>query len=331
MAMKRRYVVALITVLSICVIIALCWEKTRKNRAEPLTKNITTTHNSPQAMPKDEEISTKLLSKEVHTKIYSEPNKSHATTTLSPDKDEGILMLEQLDSPIVRHDKLAVRIALEKLNRPDLENKPSGSEIRKARQKELQIPDAELAAFSTEELLNKNTLSSLSLPILIFPCADGGLSRYAASYNGVNAFLKRPDAAKVLVKKYKEASNLVSEVEQDMRLVFRFVIMDVLMSSEQVISQLSTSRQQEEAIALIIKSIDAQARYDATLPEPAYGESTLEYSALAIAKYLEALQDAKYLQWLTQKRETGLFTKRLASTDEAKEIISMGRKYVEKY
>ena len=332
MAMKRWYAIALITVLTACIIVALYWKKPGENKIELPNKNISVTNNSSQA--RDEEISTKPkpLSEDSHTKTSSEPNQSHTASTLSLDKDEELLLLEQPGSSISHQDMMAVRIAMEKSDRPDLRNKPSPSERRRELHKKLQIPDAELLTLSTKDLLNKVNVSSMTVPMFIFPCADGGLSRYAASYNGVNAFLNRPDAAKVLLKKYKDAPNLVSEIDPKTgEGIFRFAIMDVLMSSKQVISQLATSEQKEEAIALIIKSIDAQAQYDASLPEPAYGESTLEYSGLAIAKYLEALQDAEYLQWFAPKRDTDLFTKYLPSTSQAKEIISMGRKYVEKY
>ena len=222
------------------------------------------------------------------------------------------------------------RVAMEKINRPDLKDKPSGPERIRAHHETLQIPDEELTKLSTEELVDKVTSSSLFVMMIAFPEPDGGLSRYAKSYNGVKEFLERTDAAKVLLQTYRTLSKQVSEVERDNMYTFRFAIMEVLMSSEQVMNQLNDDGQREELIAAIIKSLDARAQYDISQPEPVYGEATLRYSALAIARYLDLLGDPQYKNWYVQKRETGLFVKRAAKYAESKEIVNMARKFVQK-
>jgi hypothetical protein len=230
---------------------------------------------------------------------------------------------------IVRHDMSGVRIALEKSNRPDLVGQPSGPERIRAHHQTLQIPEEQLPNLSTKELADKITSSSLFIMMIVFPDADGGLQRYAQSYNGVRVLLQRPDAAKTLLETYKTLSQQVSEVERNPTLLFGFTILEVLLSSEQVSSQIHDVKQRQQLVSAIVKSLDARARYDALQPEPVYGQATLEYSALAVARYLTDLNDAAYQKWYDARRESGLFVDRAATYEEAQEIIGMGRKYLQ--
>ena len=74
------------------------------------------------------------------------------------------------------------------------------------------------------------------------------------------------------------------------------------------------------------RSLDARSQYDASQPEPVYGEAMLGYSALAIVRYLETLNGPEYKEWITKKPK--LFVDRHATYEEAQEIVAMGRKYV---
>lgn len=327
---KRRNIITLITVLSVCIGIYILtgsvWPRAVRDKITSPDRDVRTAHGNLQTMPTNRETNAKLLSGDISRKMFTEPNRSATTTAASVDKGREILEFET-PSPIVRHDMSAVRIALEKSNRPDLVGKPSGPERIRAHHKTLQIPDEELTKLSTEELVDKVTSSSFFVMMIVSPEADGGLSRFAESYNGVKEFLERPDAAKVLLQTYRTLSKQVSEVERDIMYTFRFPIMEVLMSSEQVMNQLNDDRPRKELIATIIKSLDARAQYDISQPELVYGESTLEYSALAIGRYLDLVGDPQYKNWYVQKRETGLFVKRAAKYAESKEIVSMARKY----
>jgi hypothetical protein len=137
------------------------------------------------------------------------------------------------------------RVAMEKINRPDLKDKTSGPERIRAHHKTLQIPDEELARLSSEELLDKITHTSLFIMAIMNPEPDDGLARFARSYNGVNAFLERPDAGKVLLAQYEKLTNEVSQgvQEKDGAFVFRFTIMETLMSSDRVINQMNAPEQ----------------------------------------------------------------------------------------
>jgi len=331
MSSKKRNIITLIIVLSVCISIYILtdldWLRTVRDKTASPEKDVGTAHGNSQIMPANRETNAKLLSGDIPHEMFTEPNRSATTMAASADKGGEMSEIE-IPSPLVRHDISAVRIALEKSNRPDLIGKPSGPERIRAHHKTLQIPDEELTKLSTEELVDKVTSSSLFVMMIVFPDADGGLSRYAKSYNGVKEFLERPDAAKVLLQTYKTLSKQVSEVERDNMYTFRFAIMEVLMSSEQVMNQLNDDGQREELIAAIIKSLDARAQYNISQPEPVYGESTLGYSALAIAKYLDLLGNTQYKNWYVQKRETGLFVKRAAKYAESKEIVSMAREYL---
>ncbi len=324
---KRRNIITLITVLSVCIGIYILtgsgWPRAVRDKTASPDKDVKTAHDNIQTMPANRETNAKLLSSDISREMFTEPNRS----ATAKDKGGEILKFET-PSPVVRHDMSAVRIALEKSNRPDLEGKPSGPERIRAHHKTLQIPDEELKKLSTEELVDKVSSSPLFVMMIAFPYADGGLSRYAESYNGVKEFLERPDAAKALLQTYRTLSKQVSEVERDSMYTLRFPIMEVLMSSEQVMNQLNDDGQRKGLIAAIIKSLDARAQYDISQPELVYGESTLEYSALAIARYLDLLGDPQYKNWYVQKRETGLFVKRAANYAESKEIVSMARKYL---
>ena len=220
------------------------------------------------------------------------------------------------------------RVAMEKINRPDLKDKPSGPERIRAHHKTLQIPDDELASLSTEELLDKITHTSLFIMVIMHPEPDESLARFARSYNGVNAFLERPDAGKVLLEQYEKLTNEVSQSvqEKDSAFVFRFTIMEVLMSSDRVINQMNDPEQRMRLIASIVNALDVQVQYDASQPEPVYGEATLGHSALAVAKYLEASGDPEFKKWYAEKRKTGLF----ASYEESKAVVTIARKFVQK-
>lgn len=222
--------------------------------------------------------------------------------------------------------KLAARIALEKSNRPDLKNKLSGPERIKAHHKTLQISDEDLVTLSTDDILDKVTSSSLAVMMLVEPDPDAGLKRYAGSFNGVNAFLGRPDAAKVLLNQYARLCEQLTKTVREKN-VFCFTIMEVLMSSNQIMDQRKDTAKRKNVVSSIIKCLDAREEYDSSQPEPVYGKAMLGYSTLAIAKYLEVLGYPEYRQWYAQKRETGLFVRRRATRGESEEIISMARKY----
>ena len=225
--------------------------------------------------------------------------------------------------------RVAREVAREKAGNPDLKDKPSGPERIRAHHETLQIPEGELASLSTEELLDKITRTPLFVMVITHPHPepDGGLARFARSYNGVKAFLERPDAGKVLLEQYEKLTNEVFQgvQEKDILFVFRFTIMELLMSSDQVINQLYDPQQRTKVVASIVSALDVQARYDASQPEPVYGEDTLGHTALAAAKYLEALGDPEFKKWYAEKRKADLF----ASYEESKEVISIARKYVQ--
>ena len=329
MPTKRQKLLTLVALVSvgICIFVltALRWPRTARNRVASPDEQVWTDHNAPPASFANGEAKAALSSGQVPHAISTEQDGTLATGPVFTQSGQALSEVE-LPSNVARHDVMAVRVALEKSNRPDLVDKPSGPERIRAHHQTLQIPDDALANLSTEELVDEITSSTLFVMMIAFPDADGGLDRYARSFNGVTEFLSRPDAAEAVLNAYRTRSKHVSDVEEDPMFVACFTIMEVLLSSQQVRNQVGDAKKQLQVVASIVESLDARAHYDSMQPEPVYGEATLEYSALAIARYLEALDDPDYRKWYTAKRETGLFVERLASYQEAKEIVSIGRK-----
>ncbi len=258
--------------------------------------------------------------------------------------------------PLPEHNPMAVRIALEKAKRPDLKNKPSGPERIKAHHKTLQIPEEELATLPTDRLLEKVVSTPMVVHMMLEPYPDGGLRAFARTFNGVEAFLNRPDAAEVLRREYGRLSDVIAaartpdpfyaKTEQLMaasarepllqhvreapweKRPFSFTVMEVLMTSEQVMSQWKDANQRTQAVSSILKSLDARERFDSIQPHPVYGKPVREYSAVALAKYLEVLRVPEYSRWYAPKQAEGLFVDRSVTPAESEEIISMARAHI---
>ena len=191
------------------------------------------------------------------------------------------------------------------------------------------VPDDELSELTTPELVEQVTSTPLFIMMIMYPQPDGGLESFTKSFNGAETLLGRQDAAKTILAQYKKLYEQISERAYEERFTFRFTIMEVLLSSDKMIEQLYDPELRREVITSIIMSLDARELYDKSQPEPVYGKATLEYSALAVAKYLDCLNSSKYQEWFSQKSETGLFTQRNLSYEESEEVINIGRDYIQ--
>ena len=319
--MEKRNSVILIVALSVSVLILATVALLLKQRQK---HEIWNQHDNLQVNTAKIETSEKQHLPEMAIASNTSPIQRY---TLQND-DKELTEIEHL-TPLVQHDILKVREALEKFKRPDLKYLPSGPERIAAHHKTLQIPGEELATLPTKALVDKVAASSLFVMMIVYPDADGGLERYAQSFNGVKVLLGRPDAAKVILEEYNQICDQISERALEQQFTWRFPIMEVLLSSKEMIKQLTDVALREQVIISIIKSVEARAKYDISQTEPVYGEATIEYSALAIANYLDSLNSSKYQHWFSQKRNTGLFTERALTYKESREVIDIGAEYVQ--
>ena len=233
-------------------------------------------------------------------------------------------------------EMLATRIALQRINRPDLVHGPSARERTIAHQARMQIPENELPLLSTEELVDKVAGSSFFLMVVMDPLPDGGLDNFSRSYNGVKALLARKGAGKALLDEYLRMTKRVPEGQKEndpaervknRSSVFRFTVIETLLASDAVLDRKSKV-EKKGVISAVLDCLDARRRYDAALNEPLYGEGTLEWTALPIAKCLDRLRDPSYAAYKEKKASSGLFTKRPLTYEEAKEVIALGRRHL---
>jgi len=222
------------------------------------------------------------------------------------------------------------RVMVEKSNRPDLMGKPTGAERIKAYQQRLQIPPEELESISTEALVKNVNRSPLSMHMITFPAPDGGLSAYRRKYNGVNELLSRPDAATTLLNMYTRDSHNLDAVAKGASSVFCFAIMEVLMSSDEIIKQVTDASLQDKFLASIIESHDLRVKYNSQQPNPVFGQATLPQTATAIGKLLDSVDCPEYKRWYAQKLVSGLFVERPVTYEESEELLSMAREYLRK-
>jgi hypothetical protein len=331
MTPKSRLVVT-ITVLGVCIggciLVVLFWPNQAIDDATSFHKQTSPPANPLTGPAKAESQTEPSVALAPMVPFSHEP----IASALPPPHEPGTIGEIDLPSPVAPHDMTAVRIALEKSNRPDLQNGPSASERTRELRKTQQITEEELSKLSTEELIDKVASSSLFIFMFYDFDPDGGVSRYASTYNGVNAVLDRPDAGKALLKRYEKLSAEVSKGTQDKAsgFTFRFAIMENLMASEKVIKHLSHA-ERAKVVASIIKAIDIQAQYDASRPEPEYGESKLEWTCAALVKYLTALDCPEYRKWYDEKQDPDLLIKRFLTYPEGKEILAIARKYVQNH
>ena len=346
MGRKRLHAAAIILIaVGICVcvftLIRLVSSRAEENREIASTEQVDHTGNEAEADSRQDE-------------AKAQAEEPPIAVSAAGGREE--MFLNELPLPLPEHDPLAVRIALEKMNRPDLKNKPSGPERIKAHHKTLQIPEEELATLPTDRLLEKVVSTPMVVHMMLEPYPDGGLRPFARSFKGVEAFLDRPDAAEVLGREYGRLSDVIAvartpdpfyaKTEQLMAASarepllqhireapwekgpFSFTVMEVLMTSEQVMSQWKDAKQRTQAVSSILKSLDARERFDSIQRRPVYGKPVREYSALALAKYLEVLGVPEYSSWYAPKQAEGLFVNRSVTPVESEEIISMARAHI---
>jgi len=239
-------------------------------------------------------------------------------------------------APANNAEALAARIAREKAARPDLANGPSAREKTLEHQRKMQIPEAELKAMPTAELVRKVADTPLRLMMVMYPEPDGGLATFSRSYNGVDALLQRKDAAEQLMAEYDRliaqidsfppANDHAAMVAQG-AFAMRFTVVETLLAAPRVQAQLDPAGKRR-VLARILASRDARAAYDRGQPKPVYGQSTLEWTALALAKCFEGLGDAAFNTWLEKHAADGVFVKRCLNFEESKEIVAMAREHL---
>lgn len=239
-------------------------------------------------------------------------------------------------APANNAEALAARIAREKAARPDLANGPSAREKTIEHQRKMQIPEAELKALPTAELVRKVADTPLRLMMDMYPEPDGGLATFSRSYNGVDALLQRKDAAEQLMAEY---DRLIAQIDKlppgddhaallaRGAVAMRFTVVETLLASPLVQAQLDPAGKRR-VMARILASRDARAAYDRGQAEPVFGQSTLEWTALALAKCFEGLGDAAFNTWLAKHAADGAFVKRCLNFEEAKEVMAMAREHL---
>jgi len=256
-----------------------------------------------------------------------------------PLKEENrVLIVDSLPDPFVKHDSLTVRRAIEKANRPDLAGRPSGPERIRAHHKTLQIPEEQLVVLSSAELVEKTLQSPLAVMMRYQLYPDGGMSRFAGGFNGAATLLERPDMAKEVLSYYKRVSafDQLSEWERTPSFVYHFAMCETFLSTNEALKQLEADpKLRQDVIRSIIMSRQARTEFDSSQAEPVFGRSTIVYSAMAVAKYLDSLDSPKYQQWVAQESQDAedgkedLFVKRGLSYAEAEEVLVIGEEYVQ--
>jgi len=236
------------------------------------------------------------------------------------------VVLPSLDAPQQKDFPVELRASLEKAERPDLLGKRSGKERIVEYHETLQIPAEELPELPSQELLRRVVTTPLRTHIYMFPQPDGGLKRFSRDFNGVDAFLERTDAARVTTEAYRQLVNQIPTRAAEKGFTFRFPTMEVLLSSDRILNELSNSELQA-VVGSLVASVEARSDYDGAQPAPVFGESCIEYTALAMSKCLSRLGVRQYTSWYAQREPTGLFESRPATYEEAKQIIAMGRAY----
>jgi len=231
-----------------------------------------------------------------------------------------------LDEPQQKDFPVELRASLERADRPDLVGKRSAEERIVEHHKTLQIPAEQLLELPSQELLERVVTTPLRTHMFMLSQADGGLKRFGRELNGVDAFLERTDAAAVTIQAYRELVDQIPDRADERGFTFRFPTMEVLLSSDNILNQLSKSELQA-VVACLVASVEARSRYDGSQPAPVFGESCLEYTAVAMSKCLARLRVREYERWYAQREPTGLFESRPATYEEAKQITAMGRSY----
>lgn len=223
---------------------------------------------------------------------------------------------------------LKARIGIEKANRPDLANAPSGPERLKAHHETLQIDGVALKEMASEEIFDEIIATPMFIMMVAFPEPDGGLARFETSYNGIPELLGRPDAAAVILDKYRDLSTQIEARSDELQFSFSFPASEVMLGADEVLSQLDVNGY-KRVIESVVESLDRRADFDRKQSEPVYGQAIWEQATIPIAKSLERLSDPDYVKWKKDPRRSGLLSDRPPQFEETLQIIQLARKYVQ--
>jgi len=129
-----------------------------------------------------------------------------------------------------------------------------------------QIPSEIIATMNTGELLNVCLDYPLLPDIFAFSNIKDGFSKFESDFNGFRELIRRDDAAKELLKRYKTLDPLSipneGSIMEKGNYVFRFSFIELFISYPLVVEKCSTNEKKEIVRELLLKKEKKKSRLD---------------------------------------------------------------------
>lgn len=207
---------------------------------------------------------------------------------------------------------------------------PLGPEDVAARALALQPSMADMLNMDTTEVARELVFSPLQVSIFHVGASgpDQQLTELALLHPGVDILLSRPDAGAALLATYRTYSDAIADPAGDYVEIgssgLEFATLETLLGAEAVLDQIGEAGQLPTLIETVIEAVDRQAVYDASQPEPVYGEAMRNHAATLVGRSLVRLQDPAFLDWLSAPGREGVLTERHPTYEESATILEMG-------
>lgn len=207
---------------------------------------------------------------------------------------------------------------------------PLGPEDVAARALALQPSVADMLNLDSAEVARELVFSPLQVSIFHMGAAgpDQQLTELALLHPGVDILLSRPDAGAALLATYRTYSDAIADPAGDYVEIgssgLEFATIETLLGAEAVLDQIGEAGQLPTLIETVIEAVDRQAVYDASQPEPVYGEAMRNHAATVVGRSLVRLEDPAFLEWLSAPGREGVLTERHPTYEESATILEMG-------
>ncbi len=173
--------------------------------------------------------------------------------------------------------------------------------------KACQIPEDILLSLSTPVLLKTCIDYPVKTILLLYNTPQIGFEKWELKFNGISEFLKRPDAATVIIETYKDFNiRGHSEFKNDIdkgSYTFKLNMIEVIIAQEAIINMMNFQQQK----VMLKVSLD---KYKELETDKIYGFSNIESTGRIIGKLFYKLADQS--------------TKKRVITNEVKEFLQSG-------
>jgi hypothetical protein len=196
--------------------------------------------------------------------------------------------------------------------------------------KVLQLPDSNLEIMSTAELLQACLSYPMAFEIMLYNTPQQGIEAVIRQFNGLQEFMKREDAATLLLRHYsglnpKHLDDSWTLVKKG-RFSFKFRYIELLLAQDHLFTKLNPIERRQ----LLNESI---RKFESKKKNPeVFGLLSLSFPTLLMAKVLEKDSPPAFKQELAGNEKLSQFLKtgRLTDTELINQLVTKAKKALEK-